>query len=257
MVGTGEVFVLRGVCNPATGVDADTVFILVKDTGPADGVIVAALVDDVVVVRGLSETFVDIVRDAVVDGLVLTISDKVRICSGLAAPERTSILVLTSRIIFSTHSGIGAVDDGVPVAIVFRNGVVLAVLVAVDCDLGMELALSCICTGGGIVISSIFECFAFRLSRIRASDSYKNDFVSSALCTFPLFLIELFNEIVLNLSSISSILLLVSVTLCANSDKRLCKRCLIVSSVFNEISRSGRKSSLSTSASVLIERDRS
>lgn len=170
MIGTGEELDLRGVCNPARGVDTGAVFILVEEIGPADGVIVAALFNGVVVVR-----------DAVGNGLVLTISDKVRICSGLAAPERISILVLTSRIIFCTLSGIGAVDDVVPVTIVVVNDVALAVLVTVDWDFGSELEVSCSCTGGGIVISRDFEIFDLRLVRMRESDSYKADFVFSAL----------------------------------------------------------------------------
>ena len=107
------------------------------------GTAVAGRFNGVVVALGLSEIRDAGARDgAVVDEFVPTTSEKTRSCSGLAAPDRMSILLLTRRIIFCTLSGTGVADAGVVMVTVFINGVSEALLTVVGFGVEAEVEVT-------------------------------------------------------------------------------------------------------------------
>ena len=263
IIGIDEETDLDGVWKPCVG----------AKEGAADFVDrtdVGITVDDFVSGFGLGAVgalLMPVIDDLAVDdrGLVAAILDSSRNCSGLAVPENRSILVRTRRIIFSTLSdacGTEGVDAGEAVGL---NDEMVSV---VDCFFGSLIDESRMTAADGTLISTGFEWFARKKARIESSDERDAclddpavDFLTkvalneakqrnvrqNVLDRMPyseIWLVRawLFNDDDLSLAQISLNSLFVSVNWWLSSCRRLRSRCWSVSSVFKEISNSGRKS---------------
>ncbi len=225
IVGIGELTDLAGVCK-----------IFVDIIVVCNGLVVVIGVFEIVGVLLL-----DVILDFCVDdsGLVAIVFDNSCNCSGLVAPENKSIDVRTIRNIFLKLSD-SIVEELVCLGVEgWVKGVLGLLISIVDCFGFCSFVDDKLITGvDGTRIWTTFGWVACKWDKISASDAW-NDRVDDMVV---LLNVELLNKSVFNLVQILSKSFSVSDTLWLNSKIRFWIRCFMVSFVFNEISKSGKKS---------------
>ncbi len=210
---------------------------------------------DVFVIFVVLEIFgvllIDTTFDFCVDdkGLVAIVFDNSCNCSGLVVPENKSIDVRTIRNIFLKLS-----DSIVGEFVCFGvdgwiEGVIGLVISIVDCFFCSIVDDKLITVGGGTSIRWTCGWVACKCDKICASNVW-NDRLDDIVVLVNVEL--LLNKFVLfNFVQIFSKSFSVSDTLWLSSSIRFWILCFIVSFVFNEISKSGKKSSFSDSSSFI------